>query len=82
MSPTVQLDTRPSESDISSPVSEPNGRGSGLTAGVAPQGVAMVSKRRVRHDVADAARLAAFSIGASTAVAALLAVCSHVAGLS
>lgn len=36
--------------------------------------------RRVRHDVADAFRLAAFSLTASAAVALLLSFCVHVAG--
>ncbi len=38
------------------------------------------SSRRVRHDVADAVRLAVFSLAASAAVALALAVFSHWAG--
>jgi hypothetical protein len=80
---TVQLDTRPSGTDVSSPMSEPNGRGSGTTAnpirGEAMQ-TAQSSARRVRHEVADALRLAAFSLAASVGVALLLSVCSHLVG--
>ena len=80
---TVQLDTRPSGTDISSPMSEPIGRGSGPTANH-PRGVAMQTvqpgARRVRHDVADAFRLAAFSLAASAGVALLLSLCVHLAG--
>ncbi|HUQ00266.1 MAG TPA: hypothetical protein VM093_07375 [Aeromicrobium sp.] len=36
--------------------------------------------RRVRHDVADAARLAGFSLAASAGVAVLLSFGAHLAG--
>jgi len=88
---TVQLDTRPSATDISSPVSVPNGRGSGPTAtsttGGAMQAVPMSGQvsgqspaRRVRHDVADAVRVAAFSLAASAVVALGLSAFSHWVG--
>jgi hypothetical protein len=38
------------------------------------------SARRVRHEVADALRLAAFSFTASAGVALLLSFCSHLVG--
>lgn len=38
------------------------------------------SARRVRHDVADAVRLAVFSLTASVGVALLLSVCARLVG--
>ena len=83
---TVQLDTRPPATDISSPMSDPVGRGSGPTArsmekerSEAVQTM-QSSERRVRHDVADAVRLAAFSFGVSVCVALVLSFFSHLVG--
>ena len=49
------------------------------TQAAAPAAVP-TSGRRVRHDVADAARLAAFSLAVSAAVALGLSAFSHWAG--
>ena len=57
-------------------MSVPIGRGSGPTAGSQDRdhdGSAMATQRRVRHDVADAARLAAVSLVLSFAGALALA---------
>ena len=40
----------------------------------------MQTTRRVRHDVADAARLALFSLGASATLAGALVAFSHLVG--
>lgn len=82
---TVQLDTRPPATGISSPMSDPVGRGSGPTArSIKERSETMQtvqpSARRVRHDVADAVRLAAFSFGVSVCVALLLSFLSHLVG--
>lgn len=66
-------DTRPTGSDITSPMSEPIGRGSGGTA-------TPTTVRRVRHEVADAAKLAMVSLAASAGVGSLLLLGAHLVG--
>jgi len=46
------------------------------------QAAASTPGRRVRHDVADAVRLAAFSLAVSAAVALALSAFSHWAGVA
>ena len=73
----MQLDTRPTGTDISSPMSEPIGRGSGHTAGTIRKGTVMEGQRRVRHEVADAARLISVSFALSVAGAVVLGALSQ-----
>lgn len=46
------------------------------------QGAVPTPGRRVRHEVADAVRLAAFSLAVSAAVALVLSAFSHWAGVA
>jgi len=75
----VQLDTRPPRSDIPSPMADPVGRGSGPMV-LSPRGDMMQTTRRVRHEVADAVRLALFSFGASATVTLALLGWSRLVG--
>ena len=75
----VQLDTRPSRSDITSPMADPIGRGSSPMV-LSPRGDMMQTTRRVRHEVADAVRLALFSFGASAAATLALLGWSRLVG--